>query len=429
MKSKEDTNELFTPDRSRGYEFETGTSSAPPGIVDFIHDNLTYNDYFYDIDHCIAIGEEEEIGPFIICFETTDSFCGNKRAVMFYKKELTRVMVPYEQTKTSKDIINFAFSKITDKQLTINDWNKIRWLEVQEMKEDILLIEKKMNFTEYKFGVLFAPEGKIAEDELYQNSLMSEDFREFLEWLGDKIPLSGWKQFKGGLDVRGTDLTGSHSYFTKYKGQSVMYHIGPFMPYKDNDPSRKRYIGNDVVVIIFKEGSGDLFDPTVMRSQYNHVFAVVHKVKTESGDFYRFEISNKPAVPPYPPYLPNPPLFPINSESRDLFLCKLINAERATIAQVPIFRSNLSATRESLINDLKNTIKEKRRTLHTLPNYQTTPVARKADEKRTSIIGDINYEELEERFVAKLLSERNINGDQSSFKQMVKTLFKASAVK
>ena len=32
----------------------------------------------------------------------------------------------------------------------------------------------------------------------------SNEFNEFLEMLGDKVPLNGWKSYRGGLDVHRT---------------------------------------------------------------------------------------------------------------------------------------------------------------------------------------------------------------------------------
>lgn len=71
-----------------------------------------------------------------------------------------------------------------------------------------------------------------------------------------------------------------------------MFHVGPMIPMQStDDPSRKRYIGNDIVVIIFRECSAKdepaatvmdltaseetaetdfaLFDAHQMRSQFN----------------------------------------------------------------------------------------------------------------------------------------------------------------
>jgi len=225
-------------------------------------------------------------------------------------------------------------------------------LEDDAVSETIIKMESQVYFSQYKFGVLFAKTGQIAEDQLYENSETSEDFNEFLNWLGNKIKLAGWTKFRGGLDTRGSDCTGSHSYYTEFCKQEIMYHVAYLMPIKDNDPSRKRYIGNDVVVIIFKEGPNDKFDAKDIRSQFNHIFAVVEKVKTPSGPAYRIEIAQKQGVLPYPPFLPDPPIFPINAETRAFFLTKLINAERSAILHVPIFKANMANTREALIADV-----------------------------------------------------------------------------
>ncbi len=100
----------------------------------------------------------------------------------------------------------------------------------------------------------------------------SPDFEEFLEFLGTKVPLSGWTKFRGGLDHRGTDLTGTHSYFTNFEGNEIMYHVVTMMPWTENDPSRKRHIGNDVIVIVFKDSNNnDRFAPHVIKSQYNRM--------------------------------------------------------------------------------------------------------------------------------------------------------------
>lgn len=101
--------------------------------------------------------------------------------------------------------------------------------------------------------------------------------------MGEKIVLSGWSKFRGGLDNRGTffffncilyfkgtNETGTHSYFTEFEGNEIMFHVAALLPVKENDPSRKRYIGNDVVVIIFKDSDNDdQFDPTQVYSQFN----------------------------------------------------------------------------------------------------------------------------------------------------------------
>lgn len=65
----------------------------------------------------------------------------------------------------------------------------------------------------YKFGVLSVQNGQQEEDMWYGNG-GTDDFWEFLDFLGTKIALKDWRNFRGGLDTK-TDTTGVHSYYTQ----------------------------------------------------------------------------------------------------------------------------------------------------------------------------------------------------------------------
>lgn len=49
-------------------------------------------------------------------------------------------------------------------------------------------------------------EGQITEDEMYSNTESSENFDEFMNLLGEKIQLNGWKNFAGGLDTKSKSI-------------------------------------------------------------------------------------------------------------------------------------------------------------------------------------------------------------------------------
>lgn len=69
----------------------------------------------------------------------------------------------------------------------------------------------------------------------------SHDFEEFLEFLGTKVQLSGWTKFRGGLDTRGENLTGTHSYYTQFQGNEIMYHVVTMMPWTKVSSSRNLF--------------------------------------------------------------------------------------------------------------------------------------------------------------------------------------------
>lgn len=116
---------------------------------------------------------------------------------------------------------------------------------------------------------------------------ISDDFQEFLDFLGTKVELLGWSKHAGGLDTSDDASTGTHSYYSNSLDPlsgPIMFHVGPMIPSKGKDPSRKRcdncsisplssllipsHIGNDVVVILFNESKHPV-DLSVFRSQFN----------------------------------------------------------------------------------------------------------------------------------------------------------------
>ena len=134
---------------------------------------------------------------------------------------------------------------------------------------------------------------------------------------------------------------------------------------------RKRHLGNDVVVIIFKEGN-HLFDPGCLRSEFNHVFVIVQKygIDEEGHTLYKIEISCKDSVvQPWRPLLPDPPIFKKDEFFKKWFILKrnyfpfflssiveltpktVINAERACMF-APSFINKFTRTRKILLTDL-----------------------------------------------------------------------------
>ena len=84
-------------------------------------------------------------------------------------------------------------------------------------------------------------------------------------------------------------------------------------------------MGNDVVMIIFREGENEPFSPKWVRSQFNHVFIVVTPVahpKGKPGTWYKLAISCKEGVVPFQPRLPFPPYLRKGKKAREWFLAQ-----------------------------------------------------------------------------------------------------------
>jgi len=103
---------------------------------------------------------------------------------------------------------------------------------------------------------------------------------------------------------------------------------------------RKRHIGNDVVVIIFKDTKkGERSVPLSLRfqSHMTHVYVVVeidNDQTTPDQLYYRVNIARKKGVGLCEPGLPAPPVFAEGASFHEFLLTKLINCERMACARV-----------------------------------------------------------------------------------------------
>jgi len=219
----------------------------------------------------------------------------------------------------------------------------------QDLVSSLLSYERQLIQKNYKFGVLYVKDGQTEENQYFNNVDYSDGFRQFLNVIADEVDLKGFTGFAGGLDCK-NNSTGLTSYHTTFENIQIMLHVSTLLPYFPKDlqqVERKRHLGNDVVIIIYKEGGSVAFDPRVVASQFNHVFAVVQP----EGDQWRVCLANKFGVKPYAPILPEPCLFNRDSKFRDFLLTKLVNGERAAM-YAPDFRGTLARTREVLLRSM-----------------------------------------------------------------------------
>lgn len=166
-----------------------------------------------------------------------------------------------------------------------------------------------------------------------------------------RVRLKGWRHYKGGLDAR-TDTTGTHSWYTRYCGAEIMFHVAHEIPYTEGDVQqveRKRHIGNDIVVIVFREHGAPPFDPETIKSHFNHIFLVVSPVKALSGTpHYRIEMLTNESLRPYGPKFKDPPIYRHSTAFGNMLLAKMINGERAAYAS-PTFAQKFKRTRRELL--------------------------------------------------------------------------------
>ncbi|XP_032721795.1 GTPase-activating Rap/Ran-GAP domain-like protein 3 isoform X2 [Lontra canadensis] len=309
-----------------------------------------YFKYFLGQVHQNYIGNDAEKSPFFLSVTLSDQ--NNQRvpqyrAILWRKTGTQKICLPYSPTKTLsvKSILS---------AMNLDKFEKgPREIFHPEIQKDLLVLEEQEGSVNFKFGVLFARDGQLTDDDMLSNEIGSDAFQKFLNLLGDKITLKGWTGYRGGLDTK-NDTTGIHSVYTVYQGHEIMFHVSTMLPYsKENKQQveRKRHIGNDIVTIVFQEGEepSPAFKPSMIRSHFTHIFALVRY--DQQNDNYRLKIFSEESVPLFGPPLPSPPVFTDHQEFRDFLLVKLINGEKATL-ETPTFAQKRRRTLDMLIRSL-----------------------------------------------------------------------------
>jgi hypothetical protein len=225
----------------------------------------------------------------------------------------------------------FGGGKMTTKDVIVSlfpqcDVAKLKEIEDSKLPADLLAMEDKLVETNYKFGVMYCKSGQTNEDEMFSNQHGSEDFNRFLECIGDRVRLKGFKGFRGGLDVR-EDTTGTESVVAKFRDMDIMFHVSTLLPYSTTNKqqiSRKSHIGNDIGVVVFKE-PGVPFDPACIVSQFPHYVIVVEPVpahETDGDVLYRIACSRRTDVPAFGPYPQQKAYFPAQLSLREFIHAK-----------------------------------------------------------------------------------------------------------
>ncbi|ELP91230.1 rap GTPase-activating protein, putative [Entamoeba invadens IP1] len=268
---------------------------------------------------------------------------GFRRGIVMSKRGNIRCLIPNEIVKMKEfkpafpDLTKGVFSKVVD---------------VDKFEKEVARYENMAAITHYKFGVLYCQKDQTNEDDMFGNTTPVPAFYKFLDLLADKVTLQGFDKYRGGLDVK-SGSTGAYSYFTQYLCYEIMFHVSTLLPEQPGDLQRvekKRHIGNDVIVFIFKEAGNDSnkFNPMCLTSQFNHVFIVVQPdTNTEDNEGYTINVGCKSSVNPFPPFMTSA-YFKHEPATREFLLRKAVNGERTSMFSTA-FKGNATKTRRQQI--------------------------------------------------------------------------------
>jgi len=254
------------------------------------------------------------------------------------------------RTLSKQEIIEALKPKVSLRRLVKTDSPRVR--------ENLIILEKAQCIQNYKFGVIYCADKQTEENDMFSNVEGSAKWEEFLEFIGTKILLKGWQGFSGGLDTH-TNSTGEQAIFASWGNFQTVFHVSTMLPFDPLDAQkleRKRHIGNDVVIIIFKESSLP-YSPITITSHYIHVIIVIEPVEIEEKTFYRMEVACKNGVPPFGPQITQP-LFAKDEYFKNFLLTKLVNAERAAY-HAPAFRPKITRTRSQILKSCGEMVNDK----------------------------------------------------------------------
>ncbi|NXF55302.1 GARL3 protein, partial [Oceanites oceanicus] len=314
-----------------------------------------YFKYFLGKVHQNYIGTDAEKNPFFLSVVLSDQ--NNQRvpqyhSILWRKTGTQKICLPYSPTKTLsvKSILS---------AMNLDKFEKSpREIHHPEIQKDLLVLEEQEGSVNFKFGVLYAKDGQLTDDEMFSHETGSESFQRFLLLLGDTITLKGWTGYRGGLDTK-NDTTGTCSIYTVFQGHEIMFHVSTMLPYSREN---KQQVHGPLFFfffffLLFFPQFFTLFIYEITNSKtlkenkgfLAYIFALVRYNK--QNDSYRLKIFSEESVPLFGPPLPSPPVFTNHQEFRDFVLVKLINGEKATL-ETPTFSQKRQRTLDMLIRSL-----------------------------------------------------------------------------
>lgn len=353
--------------KALGFRIEAGAThyeAMRERWLDYIESNVYhYKTKFVGHDHIIAYNGDRPEGAVCVALkpqkleENHGEFCificsrdGND--CITTKVSLSKLQSEWRDRFA--DILTAA-----DNRLRGIEWSTCPSSEVESF---ILEHEKRdMRITRrLKFGMLLCLKDQEKEEEMFGNYTSTTSFDYLLEGLGSKVELTGYTGFAGGLDTRGSNSTGTHSYVQNWAGVGasgafqLMYHVSTMLPHGEADQNlaKKRHIGNDIVAVVFQEDGSKPFGATTIKSNYLQIIIVVRAINLGENKWaWRVTVSNAQDVPEYGPPLPYPPIFTDRSVLCNWLIHKMVNGELAAY-RGKLFAAQFRNTWKTLVSDL-----------------------------------------------------------------------------
>ncbi|KAG5878415.1 hypothetical protein JTB14_002499 [Gonioctena quinquepunctata] len=366
---------------------------------------LYYRKYFVGQEHQNWFGMDEQLGPV--------AFSIKREKVTHPDNQMTTTLMQYQyrlvirtselqtlrgavledaipniktsnnpKTLNTKEVLEYVASEIQISCLKLG-------VPSQQVTDQLLKLDEQGLMNHYKVGIMYCKAGQNTEEEMYNNEEAGSAFVEFLETIGQTVRLNGFDKYRAGLDNK-TDSTGLYSVYAQYQDCEIMFHVSTMLPFTPNNRQqllRKRHIGNDIVTIVFQEPGALPFTPKGIRSQFQHVFIVVHAINPcTENTHYKVAVSRSKDLEVFGPPIKEGGIFPKGKVFAEFLLAKLVNAENAAHRSEK-FVTMATRTRQEYLKDL-------------VMNYSTSTVIDTG--QKFSIFSTKKKEKIRPRFIPDL---------------------------
>ncbi|KAF7721786.1 hypothetical protein EC973_004138 [Apophysomyces ossiformis] len=299
-----------------------------------------FRNYFAGRNYVTFCGHFENGDPALLT-----AICESNHTINGDDQKAFRMVLRTKQVQDIRKIVPYSFLLSAPYDLLTDDTNTenvpdTTWKQAVEMtfdipfeclrkvkadamvtsgiESEILKLDENGVHKKYKFGVLYIKEGQVKEEEWFSNQHDSENFANFLNTIGKRVYLRGYSGWAAGLDTKSGD-SGEYTYTNIWKDNILTFHVSTLIPSRPGDKQqiqRKRHIGN-----VFVEGK-QAFDPTAIKSQFLHVFIVIHEEEWNNRKGWRVEVVAAEGVPEFGPPLPDNPIFFDKAELSSFILAK-----------------------------------------------------------------------------------------------------------
>mmetsp|Transcript_18384 Transcript_18384/g.71018 ORF Transcript_18384/g.71018 Transcript_18384/m.71018 type:complete len:365 (+) Transcript_18384:81-1175(+) len=303
-------------------------------------EQVWYRQKFYGQAHYNLISRDSQIGPCVLSIKKIPDD-HTYEVILRVQKGVETFTLATKYVKTSplrrlfglsptlKDVVAHVCPDHAKTKFTVLSQSRM----LEERLCDLECPDVQLG--KFRIGLVYSRADQTHETDMFCNNESSPAYEEFLDFIGQRISLASWTGYDGGLDLT-NGTSGTHSVFTKHNDNEIMWHVATLMPYFEADNQqleRKKFIGNDRVVLLFREEGGEPLSPYVVASKAIHVFAIVSPhTDPDQPDkkLYSFSVAIKSSMPLAPPEIPDPPIFEKGEEFRTFLLDKLVNCYAAT---------------------------------------------------------------------------------------------------